>query len=365
LYALCGGIPRSIFNDASQFEFSTNGKLDFLPNLLSRMAKTNWKTAFNSIGEIMNTDYDHNAISSMIFHLIPRPVPRELYGQPLTQRSIVKWASSWMATEATQRLHDEGLKESALFLLSGNADYRLAALHGHVFEGLCHSILTRPFQPVKCRLRMLSPLPDLCDKNGAQVGLVDYLKQHGFPSVQTIPMQQVATNTAQVSMPRTRSAMARLLGRKKAIPMMRDEVFVEFPNLNLRQFVDNDELASSNTTPHQLWVPNNRRYEGVDAIVPDQATFLQMTQRVDHPVSLLNIKNLISRRAFPDQNMQNCVLLLFIVPKATFPNFTRIQNLTNLDAGDTPESVSTWLHQAVAEINVEKEFGLTPGYTNP
>jgi len=81
LFSLCGGIPRSIFDDSPNFAIDSSGRLEFSPILLSRLTLANWDKVFETIGDASVTDYDHDAISSMIFHTHPRPIARELYGQ--------------------------------------------------------------------------------------------------------------------------------------------------------------------------------------------------------------------------------------------------------------------------------------------
>ena len=81
---------------------------------------------------------------------------------------------------------------------------------------------------------------------------------------------------------------------------------------------------------------------------------LQMTMKDKRPVSVANIKELALQRAFHSQALENAVLLLFVVPKEKFPAFTNLQQLTQL-GNESLNSVSTWLHQAVLELDFEKE----------
>jgi hypothetical protein len=132
-------------------------------------------------------------------------------------------------------------------------------------------------------------------------------------------------------------------------------MIVRFPQLEFRQFESNDELVPSYTKDY-LWVPSNRFYEGIDAIIPNMGICLKITTRDKRPVSVTNIKELALRRAFPSRALENALLLLFVVPKKTFPAFTNIQQLTQ-PGNENLDSVSTWLHQAVLELDFEKEYG--------
>ena len=371
IYAFLGGIPRSIFNDSPDFRFNDDGKLTISEYLLGRLAIANWERIFETMADGVSNEFEHDKISSVLFHIVPRPIPRELYGRPLAQRSIVKWASSWIATEATNRLRNVGRVKSALFCLTGTTDYRAAALVGHVYEGLCYTILTRTTEPVKCRLRMLSPISDLSDGQGGKVDLQTFLLQHGFAEVECIRKPVVPENPAQrrqgawnttrdrgsrKSIGRIRLPLRRQAKKNEPDPeYITDEMIVQFPQLEFRQFESNDELVPSGAKDY-LWVPSNRFYEGINAIIPNMGICLQMTTRDKHPVSLTNIKELALRRAFPSPALENAVLLLFVVPKERFPAFNNLQQLTQL-GNESLNSVSTWLHQAVLELDFAKEHG--------
>jgi len=261
-----------------------------------------------------------------------------------------------MALEATKRLKLEALRRSALFLLTGETDYRVAALHGYVFEGLCHSILTRSSRPLKCRLRMLTPLSGLCDDSGNSVGLETYLFQHGFTNVESI-LKPATSKVTIGPFKQTRSTVARVLRRRPKTDYIPDEMTVEFPPLKLFQFEENEDVAAAINGQSTLWVPHSRRYEGVDALIPEHGVFCQMTRRESHKVSLKNINDFIGRNIFPRPTMSNSLLILFFVPAGTFANYKAPQEITNT-GHQTQQGVGVWLHQAVVEIDAAKEYGV-------
>ena len=154
----------------------------------------------------------------MIFHLVPRPISREKYGQPFQQTAEVKWCSPWMAYKAIQMMVKVGERKSALFLLSGKADYRIATLTGHVHEGIYISILSRSTEPLRCRLKMLTPLKDLVDETQQNANLITYLNQHGFQNMAQIPVRP-ATQTpfATRSDTRLRKVVSRIQLRPRRV----------------------------------------------------------------------------------------------------------------------------------------------------
>ena len=370
LYSLCGGVPRTLFNLSGEFAYNHVGNLNLSPLLLRRMSTADWNKIFRSIGDASDNDFDHQTISSMLFHIVPREVPRELYGSMISQRYITKWASTWMATEALSRLHLEGQKQSALFCLSGKSDYRSAALVGYVFEGLCFSILTRDSEPMTCKLRLLSPKAHLRDRYGHKVDLRRFLLLHGFRQVHLIPKPKVDIPVAgqkrsamnrgarKVSpIGQVTAALARQLRPREPDEFLSDEVVVQFPPMQLQQFSLNSELKQSlSNETSRLWVPKNRFYEGIDAVMPTEGISLQMTTSSSHSVSVKNVVDIIDQERF-NSDFEDPVLLLFVVPKETYPAFTKAQVLTNLRDNETPESVGEWLIQAVVGVDLEKEYG--------
>lgn len=374
LYSLCGGVPRTLFNLSGEFTYNHDGRLDLSLSLLRRLSTADWNKIFRSIGDASENDFDHQTISSMLFHTVPREVPRELYGSMIYKRSITKWASPWMATEALSRLHLEGQKQSALFCLSGKSDYRSAALVGYVFEGLCFSILTRSSEPMTCKLRLLSPKANLTDESGRRVDLRKFLLLHGFHQVQLIPKPKV--NTELIPLARRKrsatnrrgrkvspigqvtSALARQLRPREPKPeFLSDEVVVQFPSMELQQFSLNSEIEqSSPNETSRLWVPKNRFYEGIDAVMPNESICLQMTTSPSRPVSVTNVVDIIDQERL-NSEFEEGVLLLFVVPKERYPAFTKAQALTNLRDNETADSVGQWLVQAVVGVDLEKEYG--------
>ena len=136
-----------------------------------------------------------------------------------------------------------------------------------------------------------------------------------------------------------------------------DEVIVQFCPMQLQQFSQNSEIKP--TLPNetrQLWVPKNRFYEGIDAVMPNEGICLQMTTSSSHSVSVKNIVDFIDQNCFsPD--FEDSILLLFVVSKDTYPAFRQAQALTNLRGTETTHSAGTWLYQAVVEVDLEKEYG--------
>jgi hypothetical protein len=378
LYSLCGGVPRTLFNLSGEFTYDHVGNLNLPRSLLNRLAIADWNKIFRSIGDPSENDFDHQTISSMLFHIIPREIPRELYGSMISQRSITKWASHWMASEALSRLHMEGQKQSALFCLSGKSDYRSAALIGYVFEGLCFSILTRAAEPMTCRLRLLSPKADLTDGRGHKVDLRSFLFLHGFREVQLIPKRKIDTALIPTAgqkrsttnrggrkvspMSQIAAALTRTLRRREPEPepeFLSDEVVVQFRPMQLQQFSQNLEIKPTlRNETRRLWVPKDRFYEGIDAVMPNEGICLQMMTSSSHAVSVKNIIDFIDQNCF-EPEFEDTVLLLFVVPKERYPAFTQAQALTNLGPGDTADSVGTWLIQAVIGVDLEKEYGFS------
>ena len=376
LYSLCGGVPRTLFNCSEDFEYDHTGNLRLPQLLLSRLAKANWNKIFQSAGDGSETDFDHQAISSMIFHIVPREVPRELYGSRISQTFITKWASHWMASEALSRLHIEGQKQSALFCLSGKSDYRSAALVGYVFEGLCFSILTRDSEPMRCRLRLLSPKADLTDGFGRKIDLPKFLFRHGFREVKLIPKPKANTELILQARQKRKTtnrggrkvspvgqvaaAMVRTLRPREREPeceYLSNEVVVQFRPMQLQQCTQNSEIKPTpSTEKRRLWVPKDRFYEGIDAVMPNEGICLQMTTSSSHAVSVKNIGDFIDQNCL-NEEFEDAVLLLFVVSKRAYPAFTQAQALTNLRGTETVESVGTWLIQAVVEVDLEKEYG--------
>jgi hypothetical protein len=374
LYSLCGGVPRTLFNLSGEFTYDRVGNLNTPRSLLNRLSTADWNKIFRSIGDASDNDFDHQAISSMLFHIVPREIPRELYGSMISQRFITKWASPWMATEALSRLHMEGRKQSALFCLSGKSDYQSSALVSYVFEGLCFSILTRASEPMTCKLRLLSPKANLTDGFGRKVDLRKFLFLHGFRQVQLISKPKIdtelippagqkrsATNRGgrKVSpVGQITAALARQLRPREREPeFLSDEVVVQFCPMRLQQFSQNSEIKQ--TLPNEisrLWVPKNRFYEGIDAVMPNEAICLQMTTSSSHAVSVTNVIDFIGQECFKPEFVDS-VLLLFVVPKEIYPAFTKAQALTNLRDKETAESVDDWLIQAVVGVDLEKEYG--------
>lgn len=371
LYRICGGIPRAIFDDAKEFSMDETGNLKLSSRFTNALDRADWEKVFNTISRIGRETFDHDSISSIIFHKVPQPIPRELYGQSLEQRAIIKWASTWMASEAVRRLKEHGEIKSALFLLSGDADYRSAALVGHVFEGLSLSILTRNAQPMRCRLRLLSERSDLVDYKQRAVDLKKYLLLHGFTSVTRVPKPSSANFFEHGRFKRITRVAAKRVSQALHTEYLEDEVYVTFPALRLRRFHDNSDLTpftvSSNPSsskpdtsrkpPYPLWVPHKKNYEGIDAIIPNQATFLQMTISDTHPVSVNNINDLKFRKIFPEGEMEQAILMLFVVPKNTFRTFTKAQALKNLAAKEKSDA-KLWIHQAVVEVDLDNEYGI-------
>ena len=376
LYSLCGGVPRTLFNLSGEFTYDHVGNLNLSRSLLNRLATADWNKIFRSIGDASENDFDHQAISSMLFHIIPLEIPRELYGSMISQRSITKWASHWMASEALSRLHVEGQKQSALFCLSGKSDYRSAALVGYAFEGLCFSILTRASEPMTCRLRLLSPKADLTDGHGRKVDLRTFLFLHDFRQVQLIPKRKVDTalipaagrkrsttnrGDRKVSpVGQVAAALARTLRPREPEPdpeFLSDEAIVQFRPMQLQRF--SQKLEIKPTLPNEtrrLWVPKNRFYEGIDGVMSNEGICLQLTTASSHAVSVKNVVDFIDQNCFKPE-FEDAVLLLFVVPKERYPAFTKAQALTNLRPNDTADSVGTWLIQAVIGVDLEKEYG--------
>ena len=364
LFDICGGIPRTLFDNAPFFNIETNDEIQLSGRLASKLAKADWEKIFTSLAKPQSfddpNDFDDTIVSSMIFHLVPRPIPRERYGQRLQQTAKIKWCSPWMAFRAIQMLEKVGERKSALFLLSGK-DYRTAALSGHVHEGICISILTRSTEPLCCRLKMLTPLKDLVDEAQLHVNLVTYLNQHGFQSVTQIPIPSATQNPAPRDT-RLRKVASRIHLRPRrvqpapALEYIEDEMLIQFPRLDLSFFKDNTDIKSTcNQWADSLWVPFQKNYEGIDALMPQQGVMLQMTRQSRHSISIKNVNELLKIGVFPRPAMEGSILLIFMVPKDTFESYTQPQTLTHLGR-QGQESVDTWLHQAVIEIDLEKEY---------
>lgn len=372
LFNICGGIPRSLFDNADDFNVDDSDQIILSPVLSNKLRRANWNKIFSTItgpDVEFSSEVDDTIVSSMIFHLHPHPIPRERYGRPLKQTSTIKWCSPWMAFEAVKRLKSVGEKKSVLFLLSGETDYRTAALTGHVFEGICHSILTRSSESLRCRLKMLTPVEDLIAESQNKVDLITYLKRHGFTNVTQIlkpatirpPVHQPAVPPRPPNRIRTAvHRVTRFRARQQQAPAtplpqyMDDEMIVQFPPLSLKLFHNSSDIHSSTAGSDTLWVPFQKNYEGIDAVVPDHALLFQMSKQASHSVSIKNVNDFLQKGIFPRAAMEGS-LLVFMVPKERFDKYRTIQTLTHL-GNQSQASVDIWLHQAVIEVDLEKEY---------
>jgi hypothetical protein len=112
LYAISGGIPRSIFNESWKFPYDeSTGELVLSAPRKPRLGTASWERIVQMSDVGVMPDFEHDKISWM-FHVVPRPIARELYGQPVSQWSIIRWASPWLANEAVKGLQAEGIKKS-------------------------------------------------------------------------------------------------------------------------------------------------------------------------------------------------------------------------------------------------------------
>jgi hypothetical protein len=364
LFDICGGIPRTLFDNAPHFNINANDEIQLSGRLASKLEKSDWEKIFTTLAKPQSfdhaTDFDDTIVSSMIFHLVPSPISREKYGQRLQQTAKFKWCSPWMAFRAIQMLEKVEERKSALFLLS-KKDYRTAALSGHVHEGICISILTRSAAPLCCRLKMLTSLKNLVDEAQLHVNLITYLKQHGFQTVNQIPIPSSTQNPAP-----TDTKLRKIVGRIQLRPRrvqpaptsayIEDEVIIQFPRLDLCFFKDNSDIKPmSNQPADTLWVPFQKNYEGIDAVMPQQGVMFQMTRQPKHNVSLKNVNDFLKIGVFPRPAMEGSILLIFMVPKDRYGSYTHPQTLTHLGR-QGQGSVDTWLHQAVIEVDLEKEY---------
>jgi hypothetical protein len=113
LYAVWGGIPRSIFNESRKFPYDeSTGELILSALRKPRLGTASWERIVQMSDVGAMPDFEHDRITWM-FHVVPRPIARELYGQPFSQWSIVRWASPWLANEAVKGLKAEEIRKSA------------------------------------------------------------------------------------------------------------------------------------------------------------------------------------------------------------------------------------------------------------
>ena len=69
--------------------------------------------------------------------------------------------------------------------------------------------------------------------------------------------------------------------------------------MQLQRFSQNSEIKPALANEkRRLWVPKNRFYEGIDAVMPNEGICLQMTTSSSHAVSVKTVVDFIDQNCF-------------------------------------------------------------------